>query len=247
MLEFMKPDRAWKWTAMGKHPSAPDFFNLGLSGPLSDGFYTWVRNGYGLLDLERGEQKAHFWRFWSRGSKKEELACGLLRDSTDRIGRPYPLLLMGIGLLNGWEEFWDLLPLACEGPWHQMESISNRSFPDLKDVEVALGKMRGPRPDWEELTSAGRATESRLGELCNVREFEGGVSDLRTRGDFFIRLDQNGCEDYLTACSIRHSLLKNRFGYDPKTVFMGGSSTEVYLAVFGRPLAAQDFVRLWSV
>lgn len=245
MLEFIKRGQVWKWTAMGKHPAAPDFFRLGSSGPLADGFYNWARDGYGLLDPTRAGQKLHFWRFWSRGSGKEELVCGLLRDSTDRLGRPHPLLITGVGVMNGWEAFWDLLPLACEGLWHQMESISIRSFSDLRQFEMELENIRTPRPDWQNLTAEYGRAKSKLNEYLGKTEFE--ASDLNARGDLLAGVDQNGLEDYSAVYCIRHSLLKNRFGYDPKTVFMGGNPSEAFLAVFGRPLAAEDFVRLWSV
>jgi type VI secretion system protein VasJ len=95
---------------MGKHPTVMDYFQLGSSAPLVNAFAVWAENGYQKLVAKNRKRTAFCsWRFWAKGMRKGYIACGLGRDSSDSAGRPYPLMIMGIGTLAGWEENWDLL------------------------------------------------------------------------------------------------------------------------------------------
>jgi len=90
---------------MGKHPVAMDYFHLGTSAPLVNAFGAWIENGYQkVVSPARNGLALHSWRFWARGIQKGHIACGVVRDSSDSTGRPYPLLVMGIGKLPGWEK-----------------------------------------------------------------------------------------------------------------------------------------------
>jgi type VI secretion system protein VasJ len=55
--------------------------------------------------------------------QKRNADCGLGRDSSDSIGCPYPLLIMGEGRLKGWEKRWSQLPVQLNRTWKRMESI----------------------------------------------------------------------------------------------------------------------------
>ena len=74
-------------------------------------------------------------------------------DSSDGIGRNYPLLIIGTGLLRGWEEQWDLMPLACEKIWSGIEYIATQNFNDLKKLETEVTNIRQPQPEWQDLKS----------------------------------------------------------------------------------------------
>ena len=91
----------WHWSAFGKHPAAADYFRLGYSSPFVDGLTKWVESGYRLL-AERSDTPPPFcsWRFWARGFGRESLVLGVVRVSSDSLGRPYPLLIMGSGPLQ---------------------------------------------------------------------------------------------------------------------------------------------------
>jgi len=56
------------------------------------------------------------------------LVCGVVRDSVDRLGRPYPLLVLGTGSLREWESHWDLLPYACLPVWQRIEYLGASSL-----------------------------------------------------------------------------------------------------------------------
>lgn len=186
------------------------------------------------------------------GSGKETLVCGLVKDSTDRVGRPYPLLIVGTGPLKGWQDRWDLLPFACERSWNQIESLSMRTFQDLKELEEEIRKIRAPSPQWPEydavrkdLEQSGLNWESGVSywEPHDFRTLEAG---LREQKEIMVYLDEKSSHDQFTLSSLYHSTFKARLQVLPNAVFMGGTLETTYLAVFQRPLTSADFVKLWS-
>jgi len=137
----MMKKHTWEWFAIGKHPVAMDYFRLGVVTPLANAFAGWFESGYETLaGRNRPGSTIHSWRFWSKGIGKESIACGVGRDSSDGRGRPYPLLIMGIGTLPGWEDNWDLLTFSCEDTWRHIEHIATGRFSDLKQMEAELGR-----------------------------------------------------------------------------------------------------------
>ena len=105
-----------------------------------------------------------------KGPRKGFLACGLLRDSSDSLGRPYPLLIIGSGSLQGWEERWDLLPLACERSWEQMESIATGTFLDFEHLQEEVRRIEPPRPQWSGFSEV-QQEFSVTGKSCGRRGF----------------------------------------------------------------------------
>ena len=244
----------WRWAAFGKHPVARDFFRIGPDLPLGKGFSDWVENGYQILTSKKEAFHGHCsWRFWARGSQKEGLACGLVRDSSDSLGRPYPLLMMGTGFLNGWEDHWDLLPFACERSWDQIEYFSSQRFDDFKKLEDEIQNIRPPLPQWPELTTRREKLKDfdstfdpKEGSL-NLENFKRRASILSEKAEVLIHLDQNPFHDQFTMISFWHLLFKSELKIIPSALFMGGTLESAFLAVFRRPLVATDFVQLWSV
>src|SRR5512145_774650 len=116
MLGWIKSNQSqsWMWAAYGKHPAIKDYFRVGQDFPLLRVFVSWVENGYKQFTPERDTAMQNSWHFWARGAASDSIVCGLVKDSSDGIGRNYPLLIIGTGPLREWAENWDLLPLACE-------------------------------------------------------------------------------------------------------------------------------------
>jgi len=192
-------------------------------------------------------------RFWTRGAGKDALVCGLVRDSSDRIGRPYPFLIMGAGTLPGWEENWDLISLACERTWRQMEhhtaSVSRQpgQVADARRLEDDIMAIKPPISQWSELS---QERDSCQGVSWKPTEMAGKNLDL-SKEEVFIDLGQGHDHDYLILVSLWHRFLKDHYadmlkGSMPKAVFMGGTVDKISLAVFQRPLRPADFVLLWS-
>lgn len=234
----MKTNLAWQWSAFGKHPVASDFFRLGEDTPLLRGFSDWVEKGYhALASIKAPLHTLHAWRFWARGPQKESIACGVVRDSSDRVGRPYPLLIMGMGLLNGWEDHWDLLPFACERTWGQIEYLSSFITQDLKKFEQEVQHLRPPLPGWPDF-------EMKRKDLGSMEQ---QVSVRSDQTAFIFDLKMNADHDQLTQVNLYHVLIRNQMKSVPNVVFMGGTLERTCLVLFRRPLQTADFVQLWSV
>jgi type VI secretion system protein VasJ len=232
---------AWQWAACGKHPVAGDYFSVGPNVPLMKAFSDWVEKGYQALDSRQPGFCS--WRFWARGPKSKIVVCGVGRDSSDSLGRPYPLLIMGTGFLEGWEDHWDLLPFACEKTWSRMEYLATKRFMDFKHLEDEVRVISQPRPLWSDFVSQRGSLKM---SSWNPRDLENKAASLSRETDFFVPLVGGPSNDHLAVAGLWHFFLKAHTAPVPNAVFMGGFPDETYLAVFKRALAPSDFVRLWS-
>ncbi|NOZ70015.1 MAG: DUF2094 domain-containing protein [Deferribacteres bacterium] len=248
MLGTIKSGLQWNWTAYGKHPSAKDYFRLGPETPLSKSFSDWVDRGYrDVVSRDDSGREPVAWRFWARGAGRESLACGLVKDSSDSLGRPYPFLIIGSGCLKDWEDRWDLLPIACEKPWGSIEYISARAFDDFRALETAIRNIRPPFPDWTEFSRKREILISKSD--CSA---EPGSPQWRAGGSpggegGIIRLDRKTFHEQCALISVWHRLLRRSDNTAPNAIFMGGTFERSYMAFFKRPLLTGDFVRLWSI
>ncbi len=75
----------WRFVALGKHPVAKDFLKLGASIPLVDDLSAMLKTAYSTLTSKFDSAPGFSsWRFWSKGSGKDSLICGIVRDSSDK-------------------------------------------------------------------------------------------------------------------------------------------------------------------
>jgi type VI secretion system protein VasJ len=246
MLEKIKSERRWQWAAYGSHPVAKSYFKLGQEFPLLNRFSGWIENEYQVLASEDNPAKPRrSWRFWSKEARRENIVCGVVRDSNDSLGRPYPLLIIGTGPLKDWLSQWDLMPLACEITWGRMEHICAKTFDDLRELEEEVRNIRAPAAEWLELARKREGFEE-LGSL-HLSELEEGASSVSGRTECFVPLDQVSGRDLFELSVLCHSLLRVRIEAAPRAIFMGGTAEKPYVAFFRRPLAPSDFIRLWSI
>jgi hypothetical protein len=250
----MMKKHIWEWFAIGKHPVAMDYFRLGVMTPLANAFANWFENGYETLaGRNRPESTIHSWRFWSRGVGRGSIACGVGRDSSDGRGRPYPLLIMGIGALPGWEDNWDLLTFSCEDTWRHIEHIATGRFSDLKQMEAELGRIKLPNADWSVFSDQrtnidGTEHTSDKKNIAHISaDVERGTRTLLTQHEFFISINGDHGQDSLFVAGHMNCILRSVTKIIPSAVFMGGIPERSYLAIFNRSLNSSDFVRLWSV
>jgi len=254
MLGLGKPKNIWNWAACGKHPVARDYFRISSSTSLFVAFENWIEKGYEILSKQGiSGHPVYSWRFWAKGIKTGNLICGIAKESSDSIGRPYPLLIMGDGFLDGWEDNWDLLPHALERTWDQMEYISSRRFDDLKGLEKEVYAIKNPRQEWLEVRSQNRkqgkleALSNSLATPTDNDEIREKASFLDKRKEVLVPLDSQANKDPLAMVSHWNCVLKAYRSHVPNAVFLGGVPEKNFLAVFNRSLNANDFVRLWSV
>lgn len=252
MLGLGKCKNIWNWSACGKHPVAGDYFRLRVNTSLLVAFERWIEQGYQMVSRRQLSRRMYSWRFWAKGVKKGNLICGVAKDSSDSIGRPYPLLIMGDGMLEEWEEHWDLLPHAFETVWDQIEYISARRFENLKELDHELRAIRNPKPDWLEWTSQNR-DQGKLQSSTNPLTIPKDDDQIREKADCLakkmeclVSLDIQTVEDPLDIAIHWNSLLKMYHSDVPNAVFLGGVPEKRFLAVFNRSLNSGDFVGLWS-
>ena len=250
----MRTEPVWSWAACGKHPAARDFLRIGQDQPLVQSFSEWAAKGYQVLTSQGNAGKDPLsWRFWARGGPKGTLVCGLIRDSSDSLGRCYPLLIMGGGLLQDWEDCWDLLPFACEKTWSEFEYISTRIFQDFDILKKNVENIEPPEPRWTDFrekrkASLGGEAIADIPILLNDNDIlKGQVRLLTDKSEGIVSLDQKPFHDQLEVVSCMHALLKQQTAVAPSAVFVGGTVDKSFLALFQRPLLTDDFVRLWSI
>lgn len=248
-----KSKNTWNWAICGKHPVAMDYFRVSLTTPLLLAFESWIEKGYLMLSNQRKPARSFYsWRFWAKGLKKGSLVCGVGKDSSDSIGRPYPLLIMGDGTLDGWEDDWDLLPQAFEKIWDQIEYISSRRFDNLKDLENEVCAIKNPSHGWLELKSQNtnqgilQSPANALTISIDSGEIREKLDCLAKKMEVLVPLDSQAEEDPLRMAGQWSSLLKVHSSGVPNAVFLGGVPEKHFLAVFNRSLTANDFVSLWS-
>jgi type VI secretion system protein VasJ len=240
MLGRITAERRWQWSATGKHPAAKDFFTIGTEFPLARAFAEWAGKGYGEVSHRGGVSSTHLsWRFWTREARRDHVACGILRDSYDAVGRPYPFLVMGSGPLAGWDDNWDLIPYVCQNAWAQIEYLSVKGPVGLGSLETEIQGMKSPVADWDALRSKRERFESFPTEA--LKERLSRLSDT----DPFLSLDRQPY-DQLDLAGICHYLSRRNSDLTPNVVFMGGTVEHTYFAVFRRALSTADFGRLWS-
>jgi type VI secretion system ImpM family protein len=249
MLGAMKAKNSWIWQASGKHPIAADYFRLGTEDPLLQAIDEWVDAGFRQWATSRQDRLAnHSWRFWARGPGKKILICGISRDSSDRIGRIYPLMLMGAGPLAGWESNWDLLPYALENTWRQLEQLSTKRVLGMSHLEEGLGTISTPPDNWTELRLQHRLVSDPEADWTQyLQPLQNLVGQLSWQAEGVVSLINGPYEAQQQQLALAHRLLKERSKTVPNAVFIGGVPEKTCLALFRRPLRVEDFTSLWSV
>lgn len=250
MLGLTRPDHQWLWAARGKHPSVSDYFSVGRDFPIAAEFSEWIKKGYAALaERDQPARMLSSWRFWARGTQKNDLVCGLLRDSHDSMGRPYPFMVIGAGSLPSWERSWENLPSACEKTWRQMEYLTIQKFGDLRMMETEILKTRPPFQVMTDCSALG----GHLTEVSTMpRENAPMLDQLRKQvasessgaeGKISI-ITGKSCDSVTLAIYISH-VLKEQLQTAPNAVFMGGTFDKSWLVYFRRPMRKTDFMNLW--
>ncbi len=228
----------WLWSAGGKHPVAKDFFISGDNSPLAQAFFDWAERGVQSLIAKNGKDaSAHSFRFWSKGSAADQLVCGLVRSSCDQLGRPYPLMLLGSGLLPDWENNWELLPFACEKVWEQLEYIAVKRHSSLGGLQTELKKMKSPQHDWAAMAASLALDDNTASAVSEPVANDGTTTVLQC----------SAAGDFTAHITALHQRLKSTRNLSPRAVFIGGDAEHTAMFAFAAPLQSDNYLQMWLV
>ncbi|MCP4745887.1 MAG: type VI secretion system-associated protein TagF [Desulfobacteraceae bacterium] len=243
MLGSLIKRRPWIWTAAGKHPAARDYIRLEGESSLLDALADWAAKGYDQIN-RRGEtmQGDISWRFWLRGAKKSNLICGVGRDSSDHIGRPFPLFIMGEGSLKKWEKQWESAPAFLVKTWQRLEYISSCRYEKISALAKELRTLEQPSGQSmvKPLAHPETTDPNRNSYLVSLKK------QLVESGRAMIPMHAHQGEKSAQEALLWHAFVK-KYGTDiPRAVFWGGTPQQTYLAVFQDALNTADFIKLWN-
>ena len=244
MLGFFKLKQPWKWAAFGKHPVAADYFAAGDPSPILNAFSSWVEKGYQSLKGDQAKTAWSSFRFWIKGPAKD-LIIGTLIDSSDRIGRKFPLLIIGTGPLTSWEKSWEHLPITLDKSWKRVEYLACKRYTDITMLESDILSMPSPEAesiDMDALREKNGASSDFLGKDMDFKE---NLKSLLSNGRAVFKTQWgsgvDGCE---TQAHMQH-LLKSRIGpLTPSAVFTTLSTGKATAVLYRKPLAIDDFIYL---
>ncbi|MCJ8501795.1 type VI secretion system-associated protein TagF [Desulfatitalea alkaliphila] len=242
MLGLNRTRRSWQWHAAGKHPVAPDFIHLRGGTPILEVVADWMTKGYDALAgrPQSMVSRYHLWRFWLQGGQADHLICGVVKDSSDRLGRPHPLMIAGSGPLAHWQRRWPLLAVQLDPLWEEVEQTAARRFDNLRDFGDAVARLGRPAADENTVAAPPSApiAAERLADCQNA---------LQSDGRAFIALDDDLAVDPLAKVVAWHTQLDRCCPEVPRAVFIGGPLERAHLVIFRHALATADFIRLWRM
>jgi type VI secretion system protein VasJ len=237
MLGSVKHKTGWIWYASGKHPAAKDFLEIGARDPLLQAFANWVAGGFRQWAHNNdGKNAQNSWRFWTKSAHKQQLLCGISRDSCDSFGRSFPLVVVGSGHLRKWQAHWEMLPLVLDKTWQQMEYLATKRQSDFSHLEDEVRLLPYPMENWTGLKASGTESPAPLQPRIDRSDPLVGIIPL-------VNVTQNELPGHLT---MLHTALKKHTKQPPNAVFMGGIPEKSCLVTFNRPLRTDDFDTLWS-
>lgn len=243
MLGSLVGRKRWQWTLWGKHPAVGDFISHGLAAPVEQAIAAWIENGYARLTDEKIlALQPRAWRFWTQSAGNHQIACGIISNSGDRLGRPFPLLIMGTGKLTEWERHWEYLPIGLEHMWRRMEALTASRADRYTALKQALDKIQPPDLNWSELLKKYDPTALPETDRLFLNEI-GQTGDSTANGHQVVALGEDSVAD-----AVRwHQKIKTRNSNIPTALFMGGALESPHMVVFRRALSPADFHYLWTI
>ncbi len=151
MLGINTNNREWQWSVYGKHPSFNDYLDYQTNNTLLHALSMWVESGSKLLDVK--DNLIYSYRFWIKGIKKNDLICGIIKNSSDSIGRHYPLFITGHGTILGWAKDWEIVFQVFDSILRIFENLSAKRFKSFNDFKLHLGNTRFNPLQWDNTKS----------------------------------------------------------------------------------------------
>ena len=236
----------------GKHPSFRDFICLGEKTALAQALSSWIEKGFSTFLEEHGKGLGNrSWRFWLRGQDINEIFWGILKDSSDSLGRPYPLVILLANRIPELGHNWELIPLIMDASWRRLELLASKNFYNyqelIKDIsnitlhELTSEKFNEVKNQWESYNSAFLDKElvkdkirkkiishKKIVELSLLE-----IHDEKSRIPFqiatFFYIFKFFCPEGPVAC------------------FIGGSPEDPKIIFFLEKISKDSFLRLWGL
>lgn len=236
MLGIGKLKTNVEFSAHGKHPAFNDYFSLNIDSPLASALSSWVEKGVKLEGNHNKNKIVRSFRFWVRGIKKDELVLGIIRDSSDRLGRYYPLLIMGKGFVKDWDKSWNYIFNGYETVFRAFEDMTASRYDSFKEFETRLTRIH-----FLETSSTNDDKRFQLSETMLAwfrKDREKGVLALPIATLL-------GNADSYPRDREERGFFKKKIEV-PGAVFLGGLPENPVLSIYTRPLNADDFSRLFN-
>ncbi|WP_022665661.1 TagF domain-containing protein [Desulfospira joergensenii] len=238
MLGIKKQTGGFQVSASGKHPAFNDYFSVNVESPLAIALASWVENGMAAKGKTDRTRIPRSFRFWVRGIRKGELSLGILRESSDRMGRIYPLMIMGSLVMNGRDREWQSIFDGFEMVFRNFENMTTTVYDRFNDFEDGLLEMTGRgSPPFEE-----NGKETDLSRAM-------GAWFHRDRDQEMMTLPVDQLKKIFSGLPPKkESRGFFRPGPDPPgAAFLGGLPGEPVITIYSRALRTRDFLTLFNL
>lgn len=246
MLGININNREWQWSVYGKHPSFNDYLNYQTNNKLLHALSMWVESG--SKQIEAKNNLIYSYRFWVKGIKKNDLIFGIIKNSSDSIGRHYPLFIAGHGTILGWAKNWDIVFQVFDSILRIFETLSAKRFQNFNDVKLNLNNIKFNPLEWEKTISImGNPDEfDSLDILAGYYELNRiKNSNKQAMSEISIPIiNDNPSESFVEKPGLMKNLFKRKAPV-PDCVFIGGLPEQPVLKVFNRPLVPDDIKALF--
>jgi type VI secretion system ImpM family protein len=224
--------------ACGKHPAFSDYIRLNATLPLVNALASWVDAGMksGMADFKRS-CGIHSFRFWTRGVQKKTLIAGIVKDSSDSMGRMYPLLIAGQVSMNDFHRQWHKVFDRLGEVFRAFEDMTAARYDRFNEFETALSEIGLPDMDNNFFHET-----SEFSNCLTAWSLKSGADDALTLPmPVFLEQYQSQPDNSLAqgrGCSRIEP---------PKALFIGGLPEKPITAIYQRPLRTSDFCRLFDL
>jgi type VI secretion system ImpM family protein len=230
----LKPDVA----AFGKHPAFSDYIRVNTALSMVNALVSWVDAGMksGETDLIKFGG-IHSFRFWTRGGHKKTLMAGIVKSSSDSMGRTYPLLITGQVAMTDFHRQWHRVFDLFGEVFRTFEEMGASRYDRFKEFETALSEVRLP-----DIHNNCCGESSEFSHCLATWALKSGADDtLILPVPVFLKQFQPLTDDD----SVQRRGIP-RFE-PPKAVFIGGLPEKPITAIYQRPLRTNDFCRLFDL
>lgn len=160
--------------AFGKMPSLGDFFRLSVPPGFADPWDAWLQDGLLAARASLGDRwqacffSAPIWRFTLAPGLAGPAVQGVLMPSVDRVGRQFPLTL--VGSLDPWQADLAAAHLATDGVFAALEEIALDALDDAMTREGLSERLQAISP------LPPSATAERLAARIAAQQGQGATS-----------------------------------------------------------------------